>query len=284
MNTVEKALWHIESHLPDIQSLEDVAVRVGVTPFHLTRAFSLSTGRSLMRYVRGRRLTEAARVLAGGAPSILGAALEAGYGSHEAFTRAFRDHFGVTPEQVRDRRSLENLELMEPITMNFPSATKIDPIRMEDGKVLLIAGLSVRYAFDEDAGLPTRAGIPGQWQKFSAYLGKIPGQVGSTAYGVCSAFDSEGCFDYLCGVEIRDAAGLPPELARLRLPAQRYAVFAHRDHISSISRTWDAIMSQWLPKSGIEALNAPQFEKYTEAFDPRTGLGGLEIWIPIRKE
>jgi len=44
---------------------------------------------SVMRYVRGRQLTEAARCLASGAPDILAIALEAGYGSHEAFTRAF---------------------------------------------------------------------------------------------------------------------------------------------------------------------------------------------------
>jgi len=284
MNTVEKALWYIESHLPEILSLEDVAGNVGVTPFHLTRAFSISTGRSLMRYVRSRRLTQAAHALAKGAPNILGTAIDAGYGSHEAFSRAFRDQFGVTPESVRDQRHLKNINLMEPMKMDIPTAAKINPIRMEDGKVLLIAGLNVRYAFEEGAGLPTRAGIPGHWQKFGAYLGRIAGQIGSAAYGVCSNFDSEGTYDYMAGVEVKDFAGHPPELAHLRIPAQRYAVFAHRDHVSSVSGTWDSIMNQWLPKSGVEAVDAPQFEKYSEAFDPRTGLGGLEIWIPILRQ
>lgn len=131
--------------------------------------------------------------------------------------------------------------------------------------------------------MPTRAGIPGQWQRFGAHIGRIPGQIGSAAYGVCSRFDADGSYDYLAGVEVKDFAGLPAEWDRLRIPDQRYAVFAHRDHVSSVSRTWDAIMSLWLPKSGLEAVDAPQFEKYTDAFDPRTGLGGLEIWIPVRK-
>ena len=61
-----------------------------------------------MRYARARRLTEAARVLAKGAPDILNVALEADYGSHEAFTRAFRDHFGMTPEAVRTRHPSTN--------------------------------------------------------------------------------------------------------------------------------------------------------------------------------
>ncbi|WP_164034337.1 helix-turn-helix domain-containing protein, partial [Serratia marcescens] len=70
------------------------------------------------RYLRGRRLSQAARSLAAGAPDILAVALDAGYGSHEAFTRAFRDQFGMTPELVRDRRRLDNVPLVEPITMN----------------------------------------------------------------------------------------------------------------------------------------------------------------------
>lgn len=56
-----------------------------------------------MQYVRERRLTEAARTSANGAPDILNVALNAGCNSHEAFTRAFRDHFGITPEALRAR-------------------------------------------------------------------------------------------------------------------------------------------------------------------------------------
>ena len=72
------------------------------------------------------------------------------------------------------------------------------------------------------------------------------------------------------------------ELTRLRVAAQRYAVFTHRQHISEIRRTWYTIWNKWLPESGIEALDAPDFERYGEEFDGRTGLGGLEIWIPVK--
>src|SRR5690606_28886374 len=100
MNPVGKALWYIERHFAEDLSLEEVANFADVSRYHLTRAFGVATGHSIMRYVRGRRLTEAARSLASGAPDILAVALEAGYGSHEAFTRAFHDQFGRTPEQV----------------------------------------------------------------------------------------------------------------------------------------------------------------------------------------
>jgi AraC-like DNA-binding protein len=101
MNPAQKALWFIESHLAEGLTLDEIAGVAGISRFHMVRAFAAATGLSVMRYVRARRLSEAARALANGAPDILTLALDADYGSHEAFTRAFRDHFGVTPEAVR---------------------------------------------------------------------------------------------------------------------------------------------------------------------------------------
>ena len=118
MDTVGKAIWFIETHFSGDISLDDVAKAAGVSRFCVVRAFSFATGRSVMGYVRGRRLTEAARSLANGAPDILTVALDAGYGSHEAFTRAFRDQFGLTPETVRAQQHLGNLELVNPIKLD----------------------------------------------------------------------------------------------------------------------------------------------------------------------
>jgi AraC family transcriptional regulator len=115
------------------------------------------------------------------------------------------------------------------------------------------------------------------------YIGNIPGQIGRTAYGVCCNSDEEGNFDYICGVEVSDFSELPPELARLRIPARRYAVFTHRDHISTIRRTVNTIWNKWLPESGYEVADAPDFERYGPEFNPETGTGGVEIWIPLAK-
>jgi AraC family transcriptional regulator len=70
MNAIEKALWFIESHFASEITLQDLAKAGGVSRFYITRAFGAATGRSIMRYVRGRRLTEAAKSLSGGAPEI----------------------------------------------------------------------------------------------------------------------------------------------------------------------------------------------------------------------
>ena len=87
MDPVRKAVWYIEGHFTGEMTLEKIAGVAGVSRFHMARAFGAVTGHSVMRYVRGRRLTEAARALAAGAPDILSIALESGYGSHEAFTQ-----------------------------------------------------------------------------------------------------------------------------------------------------------------------------------------------------
>src|SRR3982074_1986059 len=115
MNPAQKALWFIESHLGDELTLDEIAGVGGVSRFRMGRACAAATGLSVMRYVRARRLSEAARALAGGAPDILTLALDADYGSHEAFTRAFRHHFGVTPEAVRTSTCLDGIKLQEPI-------------------------------------------------------------------------------------------------------------------------------------------------------------------------
>ncbi len=276
MNPVEKALWYIESHFAHELDLEDVANVAGVSRYHLSRAFGFATGRSVMRYVRGRRLTEAARKLAGGAPDILAVALDAGYSSHEAFTRAFCDQFGLTPEAIRAQGNLNTIETMEAIKMDETLLATLAPPRFEDGRTLLIAGLSERYTSE------TCANIPAQWQRLDPNLGHIPGQVGRPTYGVLCNGDDAGNTDYICGVEVSDFGRVPKEFARVRIPAQRYAVFHQDDHISTIRRTWFTIWNQWLPEAGHKPAEGPEFERYGEEFNPETGAGGFEIWIPIQ--
>ena len=278
MSPAAKALWYIESHFGQEITLGDVADAAGVSRYHMSRAFGAAIGRSVMQYVRCRRLTEAARSMACGAPDILAVALDAGYSSHEAFTRAFRDQFGLTPEMVRTQGNLNNMELVEATKMDETLLTDMQPPRFETGRTMLIAGLSDRYTAE------TSAGIPAQWQRFAPYLGHIPGQIGDAAYGVICNGDDAGNTEYISGVEVSDFARIPKELSSLRIPEQRYAVFSHGDHISTIRRVWFTIWNKWLPESGMKIAEGPEFERYGKEFNPATGTGGFEIWIPIKGE
>jgi AraC family transcriptional regulator len=178
MNPAQKALWFIESHLAEKLTLDEIADVGGISRFHMVRAFGAATGLSVMRYVRARRLTEAACALANGAPDILTLALDADYGSHEAFTRAFRDHFGVTPEAVRASTCLDHIKLQEPILMDSTLTDNLQAPRFQTGKPLLVAGIGERYTCE------TGAAIPGQWQRFHQSVSNFPGRIGPVAYGV----------------------------------------------------------------------------------------------------
>lgn len=272
---ISRAIWFIERHFDGEINLDDVAAIAGISRFHMSRVFAMATGISISRYIRGRRLSEAARRLAAGAPDILAVALDAGYNSHEAFTRAFRDQFGLTPNAFREA-SLSLIQLTEPLKMDETLLTGLEPPRVAEGKALLIAGSSERYAPD------TTAGIPAQWQRFAPHIGHIPGEVGWVTYGVLCNPGEGGTIDYICGVEVSDVARLPETFARVEIPPRRYAVFTHRGHISGIRRTWFSIMSSGLRDSGYLPAGYPEFERYGEDFNPATGNGSVEIWIPIQ--
>src|SRR5262252_6879844 len=153
MDPVGKALWFIESHYAQDIALEAIAAAGGVSRYYLSRAFGYSTGHSIMRYVRARRLTEAARALVNGAPDILTVALDAGYGSHEAFTRAFRDQFGLTPEQIRAQGHLSNLQLVAPLRIE-ETLPPLEAPRFVKHTAHLLGGLGEPYDFESNTATP----------------------------------------------------------------------------------------------------------------------------------
>lgn len=276
MDPIKKALWCIESRFASELSLDEIAEVSGVSRFHLSRAFGVATGRSVMRYVRERRLSEAARQLADGAPDILQVALDWGYGSHEAFTRAFREQFGITPEELRSRRDLSSLALVEPLSMHAASRTPLAEPRIVTGKPMLIAGFSGHFSVDNTQGIPLL------WQKIAPHFGHIPGQKGFIAYGASYNCDDVGAFDYIAGAEVSSFSGLPDEFARLSVPEQLCAVFEHSGHITGIKQTFESIWRDWLPKSGHEPAMGVMLELMDQRFDGATGNGIVEIWVPLR--
>src|SRR5580658_1995384 len=157
----------------------------------------------------------------------------------------------------------------------------LNPPRFEDRGHLIIAGLAGQYTAS------TLDDLPALWERFSVHIGRIPGQVGRVAYGVCSdMFSGTGSFRYLSGVEVSESSALPEEFSRVEIPAQRYAIFPHPNHVSTLRYTVSAIWSQWFPESGCKAVRAiagaPDFfERYGEAFDPQLGMGDVEVWIPV---
>lgn len=159
--------------------------------------------------------------------------------------------------------------------MQQATSNSFAPVRIEkDCGALTIAGFGERF----DG--PGAAGIPALWQR----LGQVPGQAGDDAYGVISdvQFDPFS-FAYLAGVEVTDTGDLPEGFSTVRVAAGNYAVFEHSGHVSTLPASCDAIWSQGLPQAGLKAVEGGAwFEKYSESFDPQTGLGVIEIWIAVQ--
>lgn len=273
MAVADNALWIIERNLREPISLTSLAQSCGVSRSHLANAFGTATGQSVVRYLRARRLSEAARVLAQGAPDILTVALDAGYGSHEAFTRAFREQFGRTPETVRGRNSLAELEIVKPLELKARIATPLDPPRIVVEERIRAVGLSESHSF------ATTIEIPAQWQRFMELYDTIPDKLDRIPIGVSQAPDDNGEFPYVCAAEVSRFSDIPPGLGRVDLPPRTYAVFEHKGHVSRIFETYEAIWNDALGDRKV--ADAPVVERHDPAFDPGTGEGGLTLWIPL---
>lgn len=168
-----------------------------------------------------------------------------------------------------------------------PMTTRVETLptpTFAAGRPLLVAGLREAYTFAR------RQEIPEQWRRFGErWFGRVPGGVGREAYGVVLAAPAGAGadFTYVCGVEVSDPSLVPAELYRLSIPAYRRARFVHGGPVTELPDTIDAAMA-WLARSGlaIDAAARPEVpglvERYGAGFDPATGRGDVEVWVPVR--
>ena len=277
MSLTNKTLWIIERNLNKDLTLAAIAVAAGVSRYHLAHAFGTATGRSVMEYARGRRLSEAARALAAGAPDILAVAFEAGYASHEAFTRAFRAQFDVTPEELRRKASLDGIALVDPMRLPAHDAVSLEePEILTEGPLLFI-GLPQRMSF---ASAPRR--VPALWGRFMPHYDSIDHRANPIPVGVTTNLDDDGNFDYVAAVEVKRFDDVRAPLIKLTVPKQTYAVFQHRGHISTVGQTFDAIWNDWLSFHNKTTADGPSLERANPGFDTMTGNGGETLWIPLK--
>ncbi len=270
MALIDRLIWQIETHLNEALSLADIADRCGVNVHHMCRAFQQATGLTIKSYIRARRLSVAAQEISRGAPDLLSVALDAGYGSHEAFTRAFVAYLGVRPSDVKKARDLSDLKLMEPLEMDKSMLVDVPAPEMREHKPFRVVGLGTDVrGFDISA-------VPGLWQSFAQRWLEI-GPPGVT-YGVSYDMGDAGDFHYMAGME---GPNVPEGMTTVNIPGGRYAVFTHKGGIGDLPKTIYSIWNRALPDAGLEPAMAPEFERYDERFDAVTGRGEVEIWIPL---
>lgn len=108
----------IEQHLGRDISLDEVARYSGYSLWHMQKIFRDTTGMSLGRYIRGRKLTSAAHRLRHSQDSIIDIALSYGFASQSHFTYMFRKHFQITPTYYRLTKTVQ-LPAITPLHQHY---------------------------------------------------------------------------------------------------------------------------------------------------------------------
>ena len=275
------ALAYIEAHLFEALSVAALAQAVGLSPWHFSRAFTARLGESVMGYVRGRRLEAAAfRLSAANPPALIDLALDCGFESQEAFTRAFRRRFGQPPR--RFQRSTAKHDMGE----NEMSKASSNPRVTMGDKLVQRGAFTVagpRAVFDGE----NKSGIPALWPRLLKCL-PLAGQVDGRSYGVMAMADkTEGSISYLAGVEVKGDAPLPAGFEKIHVPANRYAVFRLEldgpNLHPQIQAAMPIIWSEMIPRAGYKIAQAPDFEAYPDGFNPAQKGAYMEMWLPVEE-
>jgi AraC-like DNA-binding protein/predicted transcriptional regulator YdeE len=246
---VQRIVDLAERNLRGELSLGEVSRRLGYSPWYCTRQFSRVMGMSLRSYLRSRRLSEAAITLRDSRKGILEVAVEFGFSSQEAFSRAFRDAWGQAPGEWRaSRRPLELLMRRHAGSLPSEGGSKMDrnaKIGAIETSVQLVParrfiGLKVDGATD----------YLDLWKRLEAAgtdCGRVEGLLASITANaqIGGWYEEGGRKGYLYGVEVgADYAGpVPAGMVLMDVPATEYVVFRHPkyDFDTQDAAVWKAL-------------------------------------------
>ncbi|HPT72517.1 MAG TPA: AraC family transcriptional regulator, partial [Candidatus Cloacimonadota bacterium] len=260
---IQMALDYIEDHLRDEMELEDIADHASFSLFHFHRIFSNITGWTMKDYIRTRRLSEAGNDLLFTDESIRDISLRYRFESQEAFTRAFKKQFNVTPGKIRNMKGsfiytkpykLMSHKNKKGVTMK-PRIVKLE--------AMTVVGLSCRSTMKENT-------IPQLWDAFNKICGDIKNPAGKDfALGICpyvqmDNFTENDSFEYLATIPVSKVEDLRNGLKSHVIPAATYAVFTHKGPLNNLHETYEMIFSTGL--EGYEMAEADQIEWYGDKF------------------
>ncbi len=280
-----RAIEAAERELRGGASIDSMAEAACWSRFHFERVFNAVLGDTPGAYLRKRRLSAARdEALAGGRP-LIDIALDYGYESPGAFSRAFAAQFGAPPSKIRTR-GLAALPGIYPaldaasLARLSGGGTSMEPRIIERGPIAL-AGM-------ECACTAKKNGIPRLWGAFIKKALKAPGFLDGGTYGVYiydfgkpkAEVSEDEAFTYLAACE--RSASLPKGMVERTLPRREYAVFEHRGPLAELALSYRQIFGVWFPKAGREALAAEHFEYHGPDFKGDGPDAVTEIWIPLK--
>lgn len=282
---MNRTLGFIEDHLMDDLPLSLLARETGMSLFHFQRTFQALLGCSCMKYIRERRLTRAVQDLSDG-QRILDIALACQFESQEAFTRAFKSQFGITPGQARSQgintACLRHSMRLDPdLILKGKSTMKPDIRHLES---LTVVGVCAAFIPEKTNDIV----IPKLWDHFQAFVPTIAYRMDRAGIGVINCLP---CFEvsgekaelvYLAGVRVQKSTDVPHGLWATSIPAATYAIFKTSVRGDEINKTIDDIYGKWLPQSGYTRADGPELELYPEGFNADHSPE-FEYAIPVLK-
>lgn len=276
------ALNYIEESLTGDIDLAEAARRACCSPFYFQRLFMIVTGVTLAEYIRRRRLTLAATELSSGRPKVIDVALKYGYDSPDAFTRAFRNMHGVTPQAAREPGASLVAYPRISFHIEMKGGTDMDYRILE--KPAFNVAITARKFNNVDG--QNFKDIPAWWQEFApsadcremlALAGNRPGTVtGGEMLGVCYGEIETGEFYYGIAVEILEGAS-PGKFEKMEIPATTWAVFGCT--LANLQDVTKRIFGEWHMSTGYEHPGTPDLEVYLPG-----GSGDdmkCELWAPV---
>jgi AraC family transcriptional regulator len=287
---VIRAADEIESRLREPISLDAIARHAGFSLWHFHRIFAEMTGDSLGAYIRKRRLTAAAADLQQSRRPILGLALDYQFESHEAFTRAFRAAFDVTPSAFRRRGGLAWNRTRPRLTLRhlkrLPRQTTMEPTIIELPALHLL-GLSTRFIGPMSPDADNLGVIPKLYGRFCPLIGQLQPQADKYIYGAARCPTDQDRrhpdeLEYLAGVNVAASRRAVAPFTSWHIPAGTYACFTHRGPVANLGETINYAFGSWLPRSQFVHTGEPNLDRQDERF----GDGGkdcvFDFLAPIR--
>ncbi|MHC4472182.1 MAG: AraC family transcriptional regulator [Planctomycetota bacterium] len=283
-----KVLVHVQQNLDAALPLDELARLACFSPYHFHRIFRGMVGESVKEHVRRLRLERAAGSLKHTALPVTTIAFDAGYETHESFTRAFKAMFGEAPSIFR-RRSREVTAPAAPSGVHYVSADEPASLGFKEReatemKVEIRKVEPIRVAFMRHVGPYMEVGAT--WEKLVPGMG-ARGMIGPDTkfIGVCHD-DPEVTppekIRYDACVTVSEDFVPEGEVGVQLIPGGEYAVTTHHGPYQKLGETYAAFCGEWLPRSGRELRAQCGFEVYLndpDGTEPEELL--TDIYMPL---
>ncbi len=278
----------VEDNLSEEINVIQLADSFHMSPWHFQRTFKALAGDTLGGYIRGRRLTEAARLLLTSDLGVIDIAFRVGFNSHEAFTRSFKSYFGQSPKDFRKNLPTVLLKEKPLLTMDLVDHLKneIDRqpiIQTTPGQVIIGIETSIPSPFNTDVAYCDT--LWPSWMKLLEREHEINDQLPEAFYGITvspSGNFTEDELNFIAGVPASSSEKIPEAMVAHVFPEQQVAMFkVETIDKETVLRTIDYIYGYWLPNSPYTRGSGSDYELFKETngfIDP--GLGSHYV-IPI---